>query len=110
MSEGKSAAGSPAKKHFVASGSFIDRLWRTFKYEEVYLKSYQSVPNGKARLRAYLCFYNEECLHQSQGYFTPAEDLYAGTITVWRGNITKKSFRCRDKGGSICNTATSSSR
>jgi putative transposase len=51
---------------------FIERLWRTLKYEEVYLKSYQSVPEAIASLRAYLRFYNEERLHQSLGYHTPA--------------------------------------
>src|SRR5579885_3285905 len=44
---------------------FVERLWRTVKYEEVYLKSYQSVGEAIASLRAYLCFYNEERLHQS---------------------------------------------
>lgn len=51
---------------------FVERLWRTVKYEEVYLKSYQSVPEAIASLRAYLHFYNEERLHQSLGYHTPA--------------------------------------
>jgi len=55
---------------------FIERLWRTVKYEEVYLKSYQSVPEAIASLRAYLRFYNEERLHQSLGYHTPAA-IYA---------------------------------
>jgi putative transposase len=52
---------------------FIERLWRTLKYEEVYLKSYQSVPQARESLKAYLHFYNEERLHQSLGYHTPAE-------------------------------------
>jgi putative transposase len=55
---------------------FIERLWRTVKYEEVYLKSYESVPEAIASLRAYLHFYNEERLHQSLGYSTPAA-IYA---------------------------------
>jgi putative transposase len=55
---------------------FIERLWRTLKYEEVYLKSYESVPEAIASLRAYLRFYNEERLHQSLGYSTPAA-IYA---------------------------------
>jgi putative transposase len=54
----------------------IERLWRTVKYEEVYLKSYPSVPEAKASLRAYLRFYNEERLRQSLGYSTPAA-IYA---------------------------------
>lgn len=55
---------------------FIERLWRTVKYEEVYLKSYESVPQAIASLRTFLHFYNEERLHQSLGYSTPAE-IYA---------------------------------
>ena len=55
---------------------FVERLWRTVKYEEVYLKSYESVPEAIASLRAYLRFYNEERLHQSLGYRTPAA-IYA---------------------------------
>jgi putative transposase len=55
---------------------FIERLWRTVKYEEVYLKSYESVPEAIASLRAFLRFYNEERLHQSLGYSTPAA-IYA---------------------------------
>jgi putative transposase len=55
---------------------FVERLWRTLKYEEVYLKSYQSVPEAIASLGAYRRFYNEERLHQSLGYHTPAA-IYA---------------------------------
>ncbi len=50
---------------------FVERLWRTVKYEEVYLKEYAGVPDGIASLRDYLRFYNEERPHQSLGYRTP---------------------------------------
>ena len=55
---------------------FVERLWRTVKYEEVYLKSYESVPQAIESLSAYLLFYNEERLHQSLGYRTPSA-IYA---------------------------------
>lgn len=55
---------------------FVERLWRTIKYEEVYLNSYESVRQAKERLGAYLRFYNQERLHQSLGYRTPAA-IYA---------------------------------
>jgi len=42
---------------------FIERLWRTVKYEEVYLKSYQRVPEVRAGIGAYFRFYNEERPH-----------------------------------------------
>ena len=51
---------------------FVERLWRTVKYEEVYLKDYASVPSARANLDAYFRFYNHERLHQSLDYQTPA--------------------------------------
>lgn len=51
---------------------FVERLWRTVKYEEVYLKDYVSVPSARANLDAYFRFYNQERLHQSLNYQTPA--------------------------------------
>lgn len=52
---------------------FVERLWRTVKYEEVYLKEYDDVRSATRQLRDYFLFYNEERLHQSLGYRTPAE-------------------------------------
>lgn len=51
----------------------IERLWRSVKYEEVYLKDYESVRDASNGLRNYLKFYNHERIHQSLGYQTPAE-------------------------------------
>ena len=51
---------------------FVERLWRSVKYEEVYLKDYQSVIEAIQGLRAYFEFYNGERLHQSLNYQTPA--------------------------------------
>jgi len=51
---------------------FIERLWRSLKYEEVYLKDYTSVPEAKAGLERYFRFYNQERLHQGLQYRTPA--------------------------------------
>jgi len=52
---------------------FTERLWRTVKYEEVYLHDYESVRSAKASIKNYMSFYNEERLHQSLGYATPCE-------------------------------------
>jgi putative transposase len=52
---------------------FIERLWRTVKYEDIYLKEYATVPALIAGLTSYFIFYNEERFHQSLGYRTPAE-------------------------------------
>ncbi len=51
---------------------FVERLWRSVKYEEVYLKEYQSVPSAISSIGAYFKFYNHERLHQSLGYQPPA--------------------------------------
>ena len=56
---------------------FTERLWRTIKYEEVYLKDYASPREAREELRAYLRFYNERRLHQALGYCTPAEVYFA---------------------------------
>ena len=51
---------------------FTERLWRTVKYEEVYLKEYGSPREARESLTEYFTFYDEERLHQSLGYKTPA--------------------------------------
>jgi len=52
---------------------FIERLWRSVKYEEVYLKAYQDGREARIGLGNYFCFYNIERPHQALGYRTPAE-------------------------------------
>ena len=52
---------------------FVERLWRSLKYEEVYIKDYQSVIETVEGIGAYFKFYNEERFHQSLGYRTPGE-------------------------------------
>jgi putative transposase len=52
---------------------FVERLWRSVKYEDIYLKRYETVPLLRAGLKAYFGFYNEERQHQSLSYQTPAE-------------------------------------
>ena len=51
---------------------FTERLWRSVKYEEVYLHEYGSPREARERLTQYLRFYNEERLHQALDYRTPA--------------------------------------
>ncbi len=52
---------------------FIERLWRTVKYEEVYLKAYEDGREARISLGEYIHFYNTTRPHQSLGYLTPAE-------------------------------------
>ena len=58
---------------------FIERLWRTVKYEEVYLKAYQDGRDARINLGNYFRFYNAERPHQALGYRTPAE-VYNSTM------------------------------
>lgn len=57
---------------------FTERLWRTVKYEEVYVKDYDSPRTARRELSRYLHFYNEERLHQALDYQTPAERYFSG--------------------------------
>jgi len=59
---------------------FIERLWRTVKYEEVYLKAYQDGRDARVSLGEYFHFYNTERPHQSLGYRTPAEVFNSTTV------------------------------
>jgi putative transposase len=52
---------------------FVERLWRSLKYEEVYLNAYASVAEAKVGIGSWLGFYNEERQHQSLGYCTPRQ-------------------------------------
>ena len=54
---------------------FIERLWRSLKYEEIYLREYASVPEARMGIKKWFRFYNQERRHQSLGYQRPA-DLY----------------------------------
>ena len=57
---------------------FTERLWRSVKYEEVYLKDYEAVDDDRAGLADYFRFYNTARPHQALGYRTPAE-VHFGT-------------------------------
>jgi putative transposase len=56
---------------------FVERLWRSVKYEDVYIRGYEGVPQLRAGLSAYFRFYNEQRRHQSLEYRTP-QVVYRG--------------------------------
>ncbi|MDT8434759.1 MAG: IS3 family transposase, partial [Anaerosomatales bacterium] len=58
---------------------FIERLWRSVKYEEMYLKGYESIPEARRELAAYFEFYNMERGHQGLGDRTP-DQVYWDTL------------------------------
>ncbi len=57
---------------------FVERLWRSVKYEEIFLNDYKSVREVKRSLNRYFTFYNDERFHQSLEYKTPREIYYGG--------------------------------
>jgi putative transposase len=59
---------------------FIERLWRSLKYEEVYLKGYADGQEARAGIAAWVAFYNAERPHQALGHRTP--------MAVWRAGVT----------------------
>lgn len=61
---------------------FVERLWRTIKYEEVYLKDYTSPREARQGISQYLSFYNLERPHQSLGYLTPLQVYSQAAVTL----------------------------
>lgn len=61
---------------------FVERLWRSVKYEEVYLHDYQTVSEAAAGLSRYFMFYNHTRPHQAFGGLTPAE-MYGLSTSPW---------------------------
>jgi hypothetical protein len=61
---------------------FIERLWRSLKYEEVFIKAYATVAEARAGIGGYLTLYNDERPHQALGYRTPREVFEAGAA-LW---------------------------
>jgi putative transposase len=60
---------------------FVERLWRSLKYEEVYLRAYESVAEARQGIAAYFNFYNHERLHQALGYRAPRQ-VFEEAMTV----------------------------
>ncbi|MCP3680528.1 MAG: transposase [Gammaproteobacteria bacterium] len=56
---------------------YIERFWRSFKYEEFYLNAYEDIQVLRNAISAYIEFYNNERFHQSINYKTPVQ-LYRG--------------------------------
>ena len=77
---------------------FVERLWRSLKYEEVYLHAYDSLSEARKQIDGYFVFYNESRTHQALGNQTPKEfyetDLRAraATRTEPEGLITPSSM------------------
>ena len=78
-----------------ANNIFVERLWRTVKYEEVYLKAYVNAVEARRELGPYFRFYNDLRPHQALGYRTPAE-MFHGDPPVREEESKEKDRRCSD--------------
>ena len=72
---------------------FVERLWRTVKYEEVYLKAYSNGREARVGLEAYFYFYNNQRPHQALGYRTPAEVFNGDSVSNKRSEERRWSPR-----------------
>lgn len=77
---------------------FVERLWRTVKYEEVYLKAYANAGEARKGLGEYFRFYNELRPHQALGYRTPAE-VFHGEREVGKEESSRR--RCSPEQGLV---------
>ncbi len=69
---------------------FVERLWRTVKYEEVYLKAYSNGREAKAGLELYIHFYNTQRPHQALGYRTPGEVFNGDSVPLADQSIERR--------------------
>ena len=90
---------------------FIERLWRSLKYEEVFIKAYASVAEARRGMGTWLTFYNDERPHQSHGYRTPCE-VFSGeaapgyvdnarALTTYPPAQQQKEKACIDSNGRV---------
>ena len=71
---------------------FIERLWRSLKYEEVFIKAYGSVAEARRGIGTWLAFYNDERLHQALDYRTPRQ-VFVGTSACGHVDNAPASLR-----------------
>ncbi|MET3258767.1 transposase InsO family protein [Bradyrhizobium japonicum] len=84
---------------------FIERLWRSLKHEDIYLKGYADGREAKAGIASWIAFYNDRRLHQSLGYRTP--------MAVWRERMqAAKAVDMVDNADALttCPSATAADR
>ena len=72
---------------------FVERLWRTVKYEEVYLKAYANATEARRELSVYFRFYNNQRPHQALGYRTPAQMFFGHREVVGDRKSGRKGSR-----------------
>ena len=71
----------PLDKHVIDPATFAERLWKSVKYEEVYLHAYDSVSQARQGLQRYFKFYNERRPHSSLDGKTP-DSVYFDSLPI----------------------------
>ena len=72
---------------------FVERLWRTVKYESIYINNYENPRELHEGLKEYFEFYNTQRIHQSLGYITPEEVYQAGASPHGGTNEKRKCLK-----------------
>ena len=80
---------------------FIERLWRTVKYEDIYLHDYDTVPELRSGLADFFGFYCYERRHQSLARRTPW-DVYKEVLSKKERQQRESLWKCREKSGRVC--------
>jgi len=70
---------------------FVERLWRTVKYENIYLSGYRTIPEAREGLRCYFRFYNMERYHQTFDYDTPWKVYSDSLVAAGRDQLTARN-------------------
>jgi len=86
---------------------FVERLWRTVKYEEVYLKAYQDGREARIGIGDYFRFYNTQRPHQALGYRTPAEAYASIPVEAREGGVLESPLDTLRTAGPALNMASS---
>ena len=84
---------------YIMDNVFTERLWRSVKYEEVYINDYETVPHAKEGISRSLNFYNQERPHQSLDYRTSAEVYFdIDTQNNETSRYLKEAISCLNNG------------
>lgn len=75
---------------------FVERLWRTVKYEEVYIHDYEGVRDTCSNLERYFHFYNTDRIHESLGYMTPHEVYFGESKIITNNRQADKSIHLKE--------------
>ncbi len=78
-----------------ADNIFVERLWRSLRYEEVYLKAYENVAQARQGIAAYFEFYNHERLHQALDYRAPRQVLEEVDLWLKKGYVSDLMYDYR---------------